>query len=246
MTMLDISAADALARRLRGRPDHARPPGVRRPATHLERRDRPPPGASSPAARGPATSPRRCAGRATAGCPWPYGAAATASPDTRSSTTASCSTCPACAAPSSIRRRRTVAAQGGASTPTSTGRARPSGWPMTSGYISHTGIAGLTLGGGIGHLMRKIGPGDRRAEVVPGRGRRRLDRARPRRPRTPTCSGGCAGAAATSASSPTSPSSCSRSARRSWPAWSRGRPTRRRRCSPSCATSSPTHPTRSA
>ena len=88
------------------------------------------------------------------------------------------------------------------------------------------------------------GPGDRCAEVVPGRGRRRLDRARPRRPRTPTCSGGCAGAAATSGSSPTSPSSCSRSGRRSWPAWSRGRRTRPRRCSPSCATSWPTHPTR--
>lgn len=31
------------------------------------------------------------------------------------------------------------------------------GLAVTSGFISHAGIAGLTLGGGIGHLMRKFG-----------------------------------------------------------------------------------------
>jgi FAD/FMN-containing dehydrogenase len=31
------------------------------------------------------------------------------------------------------------------------------GLAATGGFISHTGIAGLTLGGGIGHLMRKFG-----------------------------------------------------------------------------------------
>src|SRR5687767_14086920 len=34
---------------------------------------------------------------------------------------------------------------------------QPFGLATTGGIISHTGIAGLTLGGGLGHLMRKHG-----------------------------------------------------------------------------------------
>ena len=34
---------------------------------------------------------------------------------------------------------------------------QPLGMATTGGIISHTGIAGLTLGGGLGHLMRKYG-----------------------------------------------------------------------------------------
>ncbi len=34
---------------------------------------------------------------------------------------------------------------------------QPFGLAVTGGQISHTGVAGLTLGGGLGHLMRKIG-----------------------------------------------------------------------------------------
>lgn len=34
---------------------------------------------------------------------------------------------------------------------------QPFGLAVTGGIISHTGIGGLTLGGGLGHLMRKIG-----------------------------------------------------------------------------------------
>ncbi|MGF9760947.1 FAD-binding oxidoreductase [Microvirga sp. 0TCS3.31] len=52
---------------------------------------------------------------------------------------------------------RTVAAQGGALNAHVDREGQVFGLAMTSGYISHTGIAGLTLGGGIGHLMRTMG-----------------------------------------------------------------------------------------
>jgi FAD/FMN-containing dehydrogenase len=52
---------------------------------------------------------------------------------------------------------RTVSAQGGALNAHVDREGQAFGLAMTSGYISHTGIAGLTLGGGIGHLMRKMG-----------------------------------------------------------------------------------------
>ena len=39
----------------------------------------------------------------------------------------------------------------------STARHRPSGSRSPSGIVTHTGVAGLTLGGGIGWIMRKHG-----------------------------------------------------------------------------------------
>ncbi len=52
---------------------------------------------------------------------------------------------------------RTVRADGGALWSDLDREAQSFGLAMTGGIVTHTGIAGLTLGGGIGHLMRRCG-----------------------------------------------------------------------------------------
>ncbi|UUZ61261.1 FAD-binding oxidoreductase [Nocardioides sp. B-3] len=52
---------------------------------------------------------------------------------------------------------RTIRASGGALQSDVDREAQQFGLAATGGFVSHTGIAGLTLGGGIGHLMRKLG-----------------------------------------------------------------------------------------
>ena len=79
------------------------------------------------------------------------------------------------------------------------------GLATTGGIVSHTGVAGLTLGGGIGWLMRKHGltvDNLLAVEVVTAEG---SSCGRPRTS-TPICSGRCEAAAATSAWSPRSSS----------------------------------------
>ncbi len=64
---------------------------------------------------------------------------------------------------------RTITAQGGCLNGDLDREAQLHGLAVTGGFISHTGIGGLTLGGGIGHLMRKFGlavDALRSAEVV--------------------------------------------------------------------------------
>ena len=52
---------------------------------------------------------------------------------------------------------RTVRAQAGLVLGELDQEAQPFGLAVPAGFISHTGLAGLTLGGGIGFFMRKLG-----------------------------------------------------------------------------------------
>ena len=53
--------------------------------------------------------------------------------------------------------RRTARVEGGARWAISTTPPTPSGWRCPSGIISTTGVGGITLGGGLGHLTRQCG-----------------------------------------------------------------------------------------
>jgi FAD/FMN-containing dehydrogenase len=52
---------------------------------------------------------------------------------------------------------RTVTVGGGALWTEVDAATAPHGLAVTGGHVTHTGVAGLTLGGGVGHLMRSLG-----------------------------------------------------------------------------------------
>ena len=83
------------------------------------------------------------------------------------------------------------------------------GLAVPSGIVTHTGVAGLTLGGGIGWIMRKHGLSiDQLVSVDLVTAEASSSGRAPTR--TPTSSGACAGVAATSASSRSSSSAACR------------------------------------
>ncbi len=95
-------------------------------------------------------------------------------------------------------KKKTVLAGGGALWGDVDHATHPFGLAVPSGIISTTGVGGLTLGGGIGHLTRQCGltiDNLLGVEMVLANGK--FVTARPRR--IPICSGPCAAAAATSA-----------------------------------------------
>ena len=109
------------------------------------------------------------------------------------------------------RRARPATAEGGATWAELNDAAGEHGLAVTGGAVSTTGIAGYTLGGGLGWLMAKHGLASDNllaVELVTA------DGDRPRRQRRvgpATSSGRCAAAAATSASRRRSPTACTRS-----------------------------------
>ncbi len=112
------------------------------------------------------------------------------------------------------------------------------GLAVPAGIVTHTGLAGLTLGGGIGWLQRKYGLTIDQllsVDLITAEG----ELVKRVKPRTPISSGASAAEAGTSASSPSSSSTSTRSVRIWLPGRCSGRLRSRRTCCASTGIGSP-------
>jgi FAD/FMN-containing dehydrogenase len=137
---------------------------------------------------------------------------------------------------------RTARAAGGVLWRELDGATQQVGLATTGGIIGHTGIGGLTLGGGLGHLMRRHGltvDNLLAVDLVTADDERlRVDAET-----EPELLWGLRGGGATSGSPPPSSTGCTRWARWCWAGRSSGGSTTRPRCWPSWTTSRPRPPT---
>ncbi|MGT2528207.1 FAD-binding oxidoreductase [Streptomyces nojiriensis] len=137
---------------------------------------------------------------------------------------------------------RTVRAQAGVLLGELDHETQAFGLAVPAGIVTHTGLAGLTLGGGIGWLMRKYGLTIDQllsVDLVTADGTLLKASADD----NPDLFWGCGAAAATSASSRSSSSGSTRSGPSYWPARSPGTWRIRRACCASTASGSPTYRT---
>ena len=146
-----------LAATLRGDADQPGGSRIRRGAGRLQRHDRQAPGRDRRAAATPPTSSPACGSPASTAPRSRCAAAATTRPASGWRTTRWSSTCRCCAAPRSAREDHTVRVDAGCTWGDVDHATVAFGMATPSGFLASTGVAGLTLGGGIGYLSRRFG-----------------------------------------------------------------------------------------